>query len=82
MSNWRDIGTAPKDGGEILVWGGTFDYTGHTFPMPSKLTRVVTAYWNGECWVCGQGPAHDEYYFCEPTRWQPLPAPPAHEGDQ
>ncbi len=68
---WQDIATAPKDGTEILVWDGGFQYVawiGDTHAAPS----------GDKDWVFGApGGDYDEFPIVEPTHWTPLPPPPA-----
>jgi hypothetical protein len=72
MSEWRDIGSAPKDGREVLVV-----YAGD---------RVVTArrgeydgVWRLSCddKYVDVGGEMIELVEIHPTHWQPLPLPPA-----
>ncbi len=60
---WQPIETAPKDGNDVLVFGGG-DYT--------------VAHWNGEEWrdygdIGWAGMCGDDN---QPTHWMPLPEPP------
>ena len=74
-SGWMPGDTAPKDGTEVLLFGGEM---GDTMSFGSApLTYVVVGHWNGHFWNCGNCGGHDEYYALDgPTHWQPLPAPP------
>lgn len=77
---WRPIETAPKDGTDILLFGGRM---------------IAVGYWTEECEMGGvDSPREpgwqiykvdeDPYYsrdFNEATHWQPLPPPPAGTQD-
>jgi hypothetical protein len=73
VGEWREIESAPKDGTEVLVCGGTYDACGHT-DLP--LSRPVIAFWDSTHWHGPEENAHDEWRHCEPTHWMPLPEPP------
>ncbi|WP_401733489.1 hypothetical protein [Stenotrophomonas muris] len=65
-SQWQPIETAPKDGTPVLL------------DHPDWHMRVMRGAWDQEvlAWhVLGFG-----YTAKQPTRWQPLPAPPEVEG--
>lgn len=72
MTAWRDIGSAPKDT-RVIVWNG------EDVCEAENRSDTISGWWSAEdirdyengCWMIPQ-----------PTHWQPLPAPPAHEGDQ
>jgi hypothetical protein len=80
---WQPIETAPRDGTQILMYGGKpgYDYDGAIEPV------CFTAWWeqfrlpdrNGQTGMwrfC----SYDSGYYGEwenPTHWMPLPAPPA-----
>ena len=74
-SGWQKIETAPKDGTEILVTGGTVDYTGHTYPTPEPFKGVTIARWYREQWTGDNAKEFDELYTHKPTHWMPLPPP-------
>lgn len=60
---WRDIGSAPKDGTEVLLW----------WPHWSKRPVVGHRIYQG-CWECDRALHHNAE---GPTHWMPLPPPPA-----
>ena len=60
VERWRDIETAPTDGGEVLVYVGK-SYVGGCV-VAVKDTNGDWPDWDGDVW--------------EPTRWMPLPAAP------
>ena len=70
---WQPIETAPKDGTEVLVCGGTYS-TGLHNGMP--LHGAVIAFWDRTHWHGPEANAHDEWWECRPTNWMPLPMPP------
>ena len=61
VERWRDIETAPTDGGEVLVYVGK-SYVGGCV-VAVKDTNGDWLDWDGDVW--------------EPTHWMPLPAAPA-----
>ena len=61
VRGWRDIATAPTDGGEVLVYVGK-SYVGGCV-VAVKDTNGDWLDWDGDVW--------------EPTHWMPLPAAPA-----
>lgn len=77
---WRDIETAPKDGTEVLVWGGRYGTRG---PVIAHFMRQAPE---------DHPPIDPGWYFWQPhtatrygtfiqldtppTHWRPLPAPP------
>ena len=78
---WRPIETAPKDGTEILVCGGTFsddcDWSDTAYPYSGYAIVQWDGQDNGHPWEghpCHDG---DGYRNHAPTHWMPLPAPPA-----
>ena len=60
VERWRDIETAPTDGGEVLVYVGK-SYIGGCV-VAVKDTNGDWLDWDGDVW--------------EPTHWMPLPAAP------
>lgn len=80
MSEWQPIETAPKDGTEVLIGGGFFDWDGsygedvpHTgVTIASWQYRHGAKQWRGN--ACG---GYDEYYWYNPTHWMPLPKSPS-----
>lgn len=81
-SPWRLIETAPKDGTEILITGGTYYYDASISAALDPYTGVKIACWEGgasndaDCWNGGYGSEYDGEYWHEPTHWMPLPARP------
>lgn len=83
---WHPIATAPRDGSEILVCGGTFtdddDWTGGIYPF----TGCAIVQWEGDYdsgahpWGGAPRHAHDAYRRHDPTHWTDLPPPPEGEG--
>lgn len=70
---WKPIDTAPRDGRDVLIYGGTYDVACHErIPM----SGVCIAYWYHDYWRGGDANAHDEWYRHTPTHWMPLPEPP------
>lgn len=78
---WQTIETAPKDGTEVLIYGGTMGNDQETYFSTHKMEFVTIAayqgwgtckhYWRGA--NCG---GHNEYYWHNPTHWMPLPTIP------
>jgi hypothetical protein len=60
VERWRDIETAPTDGGEVLVYVGK-SYVGGCV-VAVKDANGDWLDWDGDVW--------------EPTHWMPLPAAP------
>lgn len=78
-SEWLPIESAPKDGRSILIGGGSYSYSGETFPEDRPFEQVAkAAYVDGE-WFGGFGSEYDEKYSHSPTHWMPLPSPPGAE---
>lgn len=67
MSDWRDIGTAPKDGSDMLL-------AIHKFNDPAQGQIVVFGYWDHGQWMPVRSGDCDELY--PPTHWMPIPTPP------
>lgn len=82
MSEWRDIGTAPKDGTHLLLWG-LLDPIPAQRELYSGLGRptCVIGCWDAidEAWAVHGGTWLGPFF--KPTHYQTLPAPPAHEGE-
>ena len=75
--NWQPIETAPKDGGYVLCYGRADDDNNYA---PRAFTTQYTNELNGgPCEWHWQFAWFDSGYYgkAEPTRWQPLPEPPA-----
>lgn len=72
-AGWRPIGSAPKDGFDLLLghWGTRYDTGGGHWHWFSR------GHWSARFnnWNDGIEPAG----LADPTHWQPLPAPPATE---
>ncbi len=73
MSEWQPIETAPRDGSDVLVFGGTYsseciscEFYGVAF------NAVAIAWWDerSKTWNGGDLVTHN------PTHWMPLPEPP------
>ena len=78
-AEWLPIESAPKDGRSILIGGGSYSYSGETFPEDRPFEQVAkAAYVDGE-WFGGFGSEYDEKYSHSPTHWMPLPSPPGAE---
>jgi hypothetical protein len=73
---WQPIETAPKDGTEILVSGGTYSWD-TDYGRESPHTWVSMASWREQRWQGERSGGHDEYFFYKPTHWMHLPPPPA-----
>jgi hypothetical protein len=73
---WRDIASAPKDGTEILVTGGTFTTTDGENP-DWPLNFITKTHWHRTYGRWDGGMTSDGYteFVYSPTHWQPLPAP-------
>lgn len=74
QSLWQPIETAPKDGTQILVCGGTYgcDYVPYEFSGTFK--GVACAVWDEddyESW----SEAGERPNWYRPTHWMPLPEP-------
>jgi hypothetical protein len=74
VSLWQPIETAPRDGTEILVFGGEWEgeATGKTAEVEDERHIVG---WDGETWKI----ADTDYYIAwinNPTHWMPLPTRP------
>jgi hypothetical protein len=80
LNQWQPIESAPKDGTEILVVGGTFDYDGSYYNESNRpvFTGISMARWKDlrEAFVAPNGNGHDEEFYYYPTLWMPLPSPP------
>lgn len=79
---WQPIETAPKDGTQILICGGTCheDWPENARPFKGVCIAEWDDFYSDEKEACPwQGPqwAHDEYRWHRPTHWQPLPEPAA-----
>lgn len=60
LTEWRDMGSAPKDGKKILV----------VYCDEDGRNRPCVAFWDVVEW------STDSYTFCHPTGWLPLPETP------
>lgn len=72
--DWLPIESAPRDGTDVLVCGGTYD-VGWQTGLP--INRPVIAFWDRNHWHGPEANAHDEWHTCFPVYWQPLPPPPS-----
>lgn len=70
FGEWLDIETAPKDGGNVLLW--CVDLVGGN-------GRVATGSWHG-IYSGSWWDFHMEYTL-NPTHWMPLPDPPVIETE-
>ncbi len=67
---WRPISEMPKDGTRVLAFGGILEDVAEC-----RYSQ------DGKCWVTDPYVIYeDERPSRHPTRWQPLPPPPAKEG--
>lgn len=68
--DWQPIGTAPKDGTEILLYRKWEE---------DKWPERISAYWNEDvgAWIVAGGEFEQLYINAVPfTHWMPLPDPP------
>lgn len=72
-AGWQPIETAPRDGTDILVSGGTHGNERISCEFHgAKFSGVAIAYWDDQDkWFSG---GDCDYYY--PTYWMPLPTPP------
>ena len=84
MTDWQDIETAPRDGTEILAFGG-YQYEGMGKPT---VYGPWTVAWNGKKWRSSWDDCEVIEYMgdfgtdykepgIEPTHWMPLPPLPS-----
>lgn len=76
---WRTMDSAPKDGSNILIAGGTILFDGSTYDDWLECKGIYTAWWFTRYdggWCSGNAEGHDEFIWHKPTHWQPLPPPP------
>lgn len=71
MQQWQSIETAPRDGAEVLICGGTYSYG---MWADEKFDRVSIARWYGDHWRGEDRQSHDDWYSHSPAYWMPLPA--------
>jgi hypothetical protein len=74
MSKWQPIETAPKNGNRLLL---------------CEAGWIDVGYWRvdlngpdtGEGWTCErvQSWGYEEYAYCKPSHWMPLPEAPAQQ---
>lgn len=74
---WQDIGTAPRDGRHVLLFGRQSD---EACGVRFKGEFQATGYWDGidRAW-CATG-SHWDGPFLQPTHWKPLGPPPFGSG--
>jgi hypothetical protein len=73
MSEWRDIGSAPKDGTVILF--ANYDAMCLLTGAPHVWTgRYIDVDGESRMFECSYAATNENG---EPTHWQPLPEPPA-----
>lgn len=68
-SGWAKIGTAPRDGSRIIVWGVQTGLPG------SKPFAAMASFDNTLGWVTND-PTDSMKFQLSPTHWLPLPSPP------
>ena len=75
MSDWKPIESAPKDGTQVLITGGTAEVCDY---QATFVGAVGIAFWDvtRDHWHGNEANAHDEFYVHKPTHWMPLPEPP------
>lgn len=71
---WQPIGTAPKDGTDVLVYAKESDDDDYG----QFVARWSASAWWGPSWVAYEHRSETQYLYV--THWMPLPAAPA-EGD-
>jgi hypothetical protein len=77
LEGWRPIVTAPKDRTAVLIAGGTVECsTSMAGPRTFQGVTVATYSHIDDEWQGENAGGHDEYYWHQPTHWQPLPDPP------
>lgn len=78
MSAWQPIETAPRDGAQVMIAGGTVEYDAECFPVHRPFGGVHIASWDeaSHSWSGPYGSEYDAQYWHSPTHWMPLPAAP------
>ncbi len=75
---WQPIETAPKDGTTVQLWGKYCSEPATARWIGSEYRGSWKAVWDGFGVIEHQGDFGTDYReFEAPTRWQPLPKPPA-----
>lgn len=76
---WQPIETAPKDGTDVLITGGTYWYDAETFQTeyPFSQVKIARHYKGQDEWNGGHGSEYDAEYWHKPTHWMPLPPAPS-----
>lgn len=64
LEGWQDIGTAPADGTNVLVWAEDLGWY--------ATGKPIIAWNRGKGWNTAPG-----CYSCKPTHWMALPPVPA-----
>ena len=78
-AEWFDISTAPKDGSGVIL-----------IDMGAQQPEAGVGWYAFDIWTAidpdGEPVFDEEFYrsmiWLSPTHWQPLPPPPAKEGDR
>ena len=73
MSEWQPIETAPRDGTEVLLWGGDWE---SEISRPYPNCGVLVGYSKSGMIFTVAGGSHYEVWINCPTHWMPLPDPP------
>jgi hypothetical protein len=78
VRGWEGIETAPRDGMQVLVAGGTYMYDAECFPVDRAFQGVSIARWvpSEQSWEGAYGSEFDALYWHQPTHWMPLPPAP------
>ena len=71
MLRWRPIGSAPKDGTEVVLCGIVGIYK-PSDPIDEKYDFAIAG-WNQNNWIIH---SNEDVIFYNPTHWMPIPEPP------
>ncbi len=79
VPRWLDIETAPRDGSQIMVSGGTFtvDTSWDMSPMKHEGPSIcgwINGPWGSDGWRGENAEGHDNFWWYQPTHWMPLPS--------